>query len=441
MLDIKYIRENPDKVKQNILNRNKDPKKLDVDELLLIDARKLKLTQEVEVMRETRNKFAEELKDEKLRTPEKIEEGKKIKESVGVAEKELEELEKRWLAILDKMPNIASDDVPVGKDENENLPVRKWGELRKFEFTPKDHLEIGVNLGVIDVETAGKVTGSRFTYLKGDAVLLQNALYQFSLSVLTNEKILKTIADNVQKGYSPKPFIPVLPPLLIASGPYRRMARLNDETEIERYALPRDDQYLIGSAEHTLGPMHMDQILDEQDLPLRYFALTPAFRREAGSYGKDVKGILRQHQFDKLEMESFTNPEDGLNEQNFIIGVQEYLMQKLKLPYQVVAICTGDIGDPDFRQVDIETWMPGQNKYRETHTSDYMTDYQSRRLQTKMKKNGQNYYVHMNDATALAMGRILIAIFENYQNEDGSVTIPEVLREYMGKDLISLKNS
>lgn len=216
------------------------------------------------------------------------------------------------------------------------------------------------------------------------------------------------------------------------------MARLSPETEIERYKIESDNQYLIGSAEHTLGPMHMNETLNEKDLPLRYFAYTPAFRREAGSYGKDTKGILRQHQFDKIEMESFTTPENGLKEQDFIIEIQENLMQSLEIPYQVVSICTGDMGGPDFRQVDIESWMPGQNKYRETHTSDYMTDYQSRRLNTKVKIGNKIEFVHMNDATAFAMGRTIIAILENYQNEDGSVNIPKVLQKWMGKEKISV---
>ncbi|MEK7127365.1 MAG: serine--tRNA ligase [Patescibacteria group bacterium] len=438
MLDIKYIRENAEKVKQNVLNRRVDPKKADVDELLLIDTRKTKLQREIEDMRALRNKFSESLKNEKDRTPEKIAEGKKIKESIELAEKEFSAVETRWQELMYAMPNISADDVPTGKDDTENLPIKKWGEPKKFDFQVRDHVDLGESLGIIDIETAGKVTGSRFNYLKGDAVLLQNALYQFAISVLTNEKILKEIADEVENGYNPKTFIPVAPPLLINPETYTRIGRLSPETEIERYALPRDNQYLIGSAEHTLAPMHMDQTLRENDLPLRYFAFTPAFRREAGSYGKDVRGILRQHQFDKVEMESFTTPENGLKEQKFIVGIQEYIMQALKLPYQVVLICTGDIGTPDYRQIDIETWVPAQNKYRETHSSDYVSDYQARRLQTRVKLNdGKTVIVHMNDATVLAMGRILITILENYQNPDGSVTVPEVLREYVGKDKIS----
>jgi len=218
---------------------------------------------------------------------------------------------------------------------------------------------------------------------------------------------------------------------------YVRMARLDPSQKEERYYLPKDDIYLIGSAEHTLGPLHIDEIVPEDKFPIRYLGFSTAFRREAGTYGKDTRGILRVHQFDKAEMESFTLPENSTKEQNFIVAIQEYLMQGLEIPYQVVMICTGDMGGPNYRQVDIETWLPGQNKYRETHTSDLMTDYQARRLKTKVKrKNGELELAHMNDATAFAIGRTIIAILENYQQEDGSVVIPRVLREYVGKDKI-----
>jgi seryl-tRNA synthetase len=218
---------------------------------------------------------------------------------------------------------------------------------------------------------------------------------------------------------------------------FKRMARLDPGQEEERYYLPKDDLYLIGSAEHTLGPLHMDETLKEEELPVRYIGFSPAFRRESGSYGKDVKGILRVHQFDKLEMESFTTPENSRKEQDFIVSVQEYLVQSLEIPYQVVSVCTGDMGGPDARQIDIECWMPGQGRYRETHTSDLMTDYQSRRLATKVKrKNGKTELVHMNDATAFAIGRILIAIIENNQTAEGKIRIPKVLQKYIGKEEI-----
>ncbi|HET7098685.1 MAG TPA: serine--tRNA ligase [Patescibacteria group bacterium] len=428
MLNIDYIRENSDKVKKSTTAKNVDGSL--VDRLLEIDKKRRELLQDVEGFRAKRNKL----------TKDDIEEGKKLKEELKEKEESLRQIEDDFKSLLWKIPNIVSEDTPIGKDESENKVIRSWGKPKEFDFTPKNHLELGRDLGIIDTETAGKVTGARFNYLKGDAVLLQNAFYQFALSVLTDEKVLKKIADKVENGYSAKTFTPIIPPLFINPEVYTKMARLSPETEIERYAVPRDNQYLIGSAEHTLGPMHMDQTLMENNLPLRYFALTPAFRREAGSYGKDTKGILRQHQFDKLEMESFTTSENGIKEQNFFVAIDEYMMQSLEIPYQIVAICTGDMGGPDYRQMDIESWMPGENKYRETHTSDYMTDYQSRRLGTKVKIGDKTEYVHMNDATAFAMGRMIIAILENFQNKDGSINIPEVLQKWMGKEKIEKIN-
>ena len=219
---------------------------------------------------------------------------------------------------------------------------------------------------------------------------------------------------------------------MIKPEPYVRMARLSLVDKDERYYLPQDDLYLIGSAEHTLGSMYMDEALPADQLPIRYIGYSTSFRREAGSYGKDMKGILRLHQFDKLEMESFTLPEDSEQEQNFIVAIQEYLIQSLDIPYQVVQICTGDMGKPDSRQIDMECWMPGQNKYRETHSSDLMTDYQTRRLGTKIRKiDGTSVYAHTNDATAFAIGRILIAIMENYQTKQGTIRVPKVLQKWL----------
>lgn len=411
MLDIKFIRENAEFVKKVVAQKQYKPSI--VDNVLSLDEEKRELIGKVEELRSLKNKYASE---------KNVEKGKETKVKLQKLEPRLSKIESEFLNALYMIPNIVSDDTPVGKDETENVVIRKWGTPRKFDFEVKDHLEIGTRLKIIDTETASKVAGARFNYLKGDAVLLQNALHQFAMEVLLD-----------------KGFTPVVPPLFINPDVYVRMARLSPETEIERYRMDRDNQYLIGSAEHTLGPIHIDQTLNEKDLPLRYFAFTPAFRREAGSYGKDTKGILRQHQFDKLEMESFSKPEDGLKEQDLFISIQEELMQALEIPYQVVSICTGDMGGPDFRQMDIESWMPGQNKYRETHTSDYMADYQSRRLNTKVRIGDKTEYVHMNDATAFAIGRTIIAILENYQNEDGSVTIPTVLQKWMGKEKIVLR--
>ncbi|HEA84447.1 MAG TPA: serine--tRNA ligase, partial [Candidatus Wildermuthbacteria bacterium] len=295
------------------------------------------------------------------------------------------------------------------------------------------NMEIGEELDIIDTKKASEVSGARFAYLKGGAALLEFALIHYAFEVLTSERIIKKIANSVKKGYSSTPFIPVVPPVMIRPEVFSKMARLSEDDKDERYYLKQDDLYLVGSAEHTLGPLHMKETLDEKELPKRYVGFSTSFRREAGSYGKDTKGILRVHQFDKLEIESFTTGENSLLEQEFIVALQEYLMQSLKLPYQVVLIATGDMSKPDARQIDIETWMPGQNMYRETHTADLMTDYQARRLNIRVRfKDGTKQFVHMNDATIFAIGRMLIAILENYQKKDGSVKIPVVLQKYLG---------
>jgi len=329
------------------------------------------------------------------------------------------------------VPNIPSADTPVGNDEEDNQVIRQWGEKPQFSFEPKAHWDLGKDLGIIDSERAAEVSGSRFTYIKGDLARLQFALVQFALDTVTNEETLKVIADEAELEVSTKPFIPVVPPVMVKPAVLNRMARL--EPREDRYYIEQDDVFLAGSAEHTLGPIHMDEIIDADQLPLRYLGYATSFRREAGSYGKDTKGILRQHQFDKMEMESFTTPEDSLREQNFFVAIQEYMMRKLNVPYQVVQICTGDMGLPDYRQIDIESWMPGQDTYRETHTSDLMTSYQPRRLNTRYKAaDGKPEFVHMNDATLFAIGRTLIAIMENYQQADGSIAVPDVLKPYMG---------
>jgi len=418
MIDIKFIRENPKLVKEKSRQKGYD---VDVEKLLKVDEERRKLIEEVDQIRSSRKKAADE-RDEKK--------GQEIKLQLKSKEDKLKKLQEEYYVLIREIPNMPTDDVPVGKDESENKPIRKWGNPKKFDFKVKDHHDLGESLSIIDTETASKVSGSRFGYTKGELVLLEFALLQFALDLLTRETELKKIA----KDNNPKPFIPVIPPVMIKPQVYDQMARL--EPREERYYIEKDDLYLIGSAEHTLGPMHMEQTLNEKDFPIRYVGYSTAFRRESGTYGKDTRGIFRVHQFNKLEIESFTLPEDSKKEQDFIVSIQEHLMQSLEIPYQVVMICTGDMGGPDARQLDIEAWFPAQNKYRETHTSDLITDYQARRLNTKVRrKDGKTEFVHMNDATVFA-GRALLAILENYQQKDGSVEIPKVLQKYVGKTSI-----
>ena len=422
MLDIKLIRENSDIVKKGIVKKNANPKL--VDDFLVIDQKWREFVKKIDDAR---------AKQKDLSEKRKIEEAKGVKTQIQIWEEELKTIETDRTDLLYIIPNLPADDVPVGKDESENVVLRKRGNLSKFNFAPQDHLQIGEFLNIIDVKKAGEIAGSRFYYLKGAAALLEYALVNWVFSRLSNPKFTQKIAKKISPKFPGTPFIPVVPPVMIKPEVYIKMARLDPGQEVEKFFISRDNLYLVGSAEHTLGPLHMDEIIDEAKFPIRYLGFSTAFRREAGSYGKDVRGILRAHQFDKLEMETFSLPGLSMQEQNFIVAIQEALMRELKMPYRVVEICTGDMGGPDVRQIDIETWMPGQNKYRETHTSDFMADYQSRRLNTKVRfKDGKIEFVHMNDATAFAIGRIIIAILENYQRKDGSVKIPEVLQKYMG---------
>ncbi|HPV70582.1 MAG TPA: serine--tRNA ligase [Candidatus Magasanikbacteria bacterium] len=427
MLDIKFIRENVELVKKNNSYKRAE---VDVDQLLKMDEGRRQLQVELEGLRNERNKISKTKPNEV-----EIAEMRKMGEKIKDLENKFKELEQGITELLYKIPNVVHSSTPVGPDESGNKVLRQVGEIPQFNFKPKEHWEIGKNRGLIDNEKAADVSGTRFTYLKGKLALLQFALINHALSILTNEESLKKIIKENNLNISSTPFIPVIPPVMIKPEVFQKMARIDPKEE--RYYIPSDDVYLIGSAEHTLGPLHMNETLDEKSLPLRYVGISLAFRREAGSYGKDTKGILRVHQFDKMEMESFSLPENSVEEQNFFVAIQEELMKTLKLPYQIVQICTGDMGGPDARQIDLETWMPGQNKYRETHTSDLMTDYQSRRLKTKFKtKDGDSAFVHMNDATAYAIGRTLIAIIENYQQEDETIVVPEVLRQYTGFDKI-----
>jgi len=434
MLDIKFIRENPEAVQKGAAAKNVV---VDVKKLLKLDAAKRELQAQAEKTRALQKEMSAAVPKAKPDEKKKLlVDSSKLKEDFLALDQRLKKLEEELKTELMRIPNIAFPEVKVGKDESQNEVLRISGSPTKFSFKPKEHWQLGEELGAIDNERAAKVSGSRFTYIKGRLALLQFAIIQFAMRNLTDEKILASIAKEAKLDVSTKPFVPVIPPVMIKPEAFERMARI--EPKEERYHIPSDDLYLVGSAEHTLGSMHMDEVLEEIDLPIRYVGYSTSFRREAGSYGKDMRGIIRLHQFDKIEIESFTAPENSTKEQDFIVAIQTYLMRELKIPYRVVGICTGDMGGPDARQIDIEAWMPGQNKYRETHTSDLNTDYQSRRLNTRLRrKDGKHELVHMNDATVFAIGRIMVAIMENYQQADGSIKIPEVLIPYCGFDRIT----
>lgn len=431
MLDIAYIREN-----REVVQKACEVKGIvaDVSELLRIDEQRRDLLTEVEQLRSQRNQLAAQAKNAKP-SAENIAAGKELKGKIQAMEADLDGIEKKWRALLKQIPNIPHEDVPIGTSEEENVVAKEWGEKPQFDFEPKNHWEIGEARGWIDKERAARVAGARFAYLKGDLVKLQFALMQYGIDQVSDEKVLAAIAKQNKLNVSTKPFVPVLPPLLIRTDVYEATGRLKPEEET--YRLQDDDLWLNASAEHSLAPLHMDETLEESDLPLRYVAYATSFRREAGSYGKDTEGIVRMHQFDKLEMESFSSPETSFNEHLFMIAIQEYAMQQLELPYRLINKCTADIGKPNARGWDIDAWLPGLGAYRETHSADYITDYQTRELHTRVRyRDGRTELAHTNDATLFPQ-RPLLAIIENYQQADGSVRVPTVLQPYLKKEILT----
>ncbi len=429
MLDLKFIRENAQQVQTNAENKGYS---VSISELISRDDERRKVMKVVDDLRERRNQNAGKMKGGGRPDQALIDEGRQIKEELAQHEQTLSTLEVEVLALQKAVPNMALEDVPFGKTEDENVVSKVVGEPTQFAFTPRNHYQIAEQRDWIDKERAAKVAGSRFAYLKGGLVQLQFAIVQFVLDALSDEEKVKEIATGAGlEDVSFKPFTPVLPPFMIRTDLYDAMDRL--EPRDDRYKLEGDDLWLQGSAEHVMGSMHANEIIDEAELPIRYVGYATSFRREAGTYGKDMEGILRMHQFDKLELESFTTGESGLNEHHLFVAIQEYLLNALQIPYQVIQKCTADIGKPNARGIDMEAWLPGQDKYRETHTADYMTDYQTRRLQTRVRRaDGTLELAHTNDATAFALGRIMIAIIENGQQEDGTITVPEALRSYLG---------
>lgn len=407
MIDIKHIRENPEKVKKGVEAKQLDSKL--VDKVLELDEKRRSLLSEIEILRAEKNKAAKEQDREK---------GGEIKAKLQKIEPELKKTEKSFKEVAYQIPNPPADDVKVGKDESGNEVVRKWGE--KKESSTKDYLELSENLDIIDIKRAAKVSGSRFGYLKGDAALLELALVQFAMEFLVKEG-----------------FTPIIPPSFIKKESMRGMGYLEHGGEEDMYVFEKDDLVLVGTSEQSIGPMHMDEVLEEKDLPKRYVSFSPCFRREAGSYGKDTKGILRVHQFDKVEMFSFTKPENSEKEHEYLLSLEEKLFQALGIPYQVVKMCSGDLGAPAAKKYDLEAWMPGQGKYREVTSTSNTTDFQARRLNIKYQDKGETRFVHTLNGTAFAIGRTIIAIIENYQQKDGSILIPEVLQKWVGKEKIT----
>ena len=419
MLDIKFIRENPEKVKEGC---QKKQVKVDIDRLLEVDKKRRETLQALEDMRAQKNKASKnipKIKDEKEKKK-IILEMRELDKNSDRLDLTLKELDEEFNNLMFEVPNLPLDYAPVGKNEKESVVLKEVGERPKFDFQPKSYLEIAENLDLIDIKRAAKVSGTRFGYLKREAALIEFALINFAFDTLIKEG-----------------FIPVIPPVMIKPEMALAMGYLEQTDDQEAYFLPKDNLYLVGTAEQSLGPMHAGEIFEEDSLPRRYLGFSTCFRREAGSYGKDTRGMFRVHQFDKVEMFSFSKPEDSVKEHNFFLSLEEKLMSSLKLPYRVVNICTADLGRPAAAKYDIEAWLPSENRYRETHSTSNCTDFQARRLNIRYKeKSGKTNLVHTINGTAFSM-RPLIAILEIYQRRDGGVDVPKILQKYTGFTKIS----
>ena len=427
MIDLKILRQNPGLVARTIANK---AVRVDLDRAIALDAERSEMKKRSDDLRAERNRLSDSMGKGKP-DPELIVKSKALKEELQALETDFEAVDAEFLELYKKIPNIPTDDTPIGLSEDENVVVRTWGEPTKFAFEPRNHYQIAEARGWIDKERATKVAGARFAYLKGDLVKLQLALVSWVMDRLSDTEFIAGIIGKEGFSVSSRPFTPVLPPYMIRTAPYDAMDRL--EPREDRYKIEGEDLWLQGSAEHVLGSMHSDEIFEEAEMPVRYVGYATSFRKEAGTYGKDMEGIIRMHQFDKLEMESFSTKETSHEEHLLFSAIQERFMQLLGIPYRKLQKCTFDIGKPNAKGSDIEAWLPGQGKYRETHTADYMTDYQSRRLQTRVRRSdGDVELVHTNDATAFACGRALVAIIENFQNADMTVRVPEALRPYLG---------
>jgi serine--tRNA ligase len=417
MLEMRYIRENAEKVREYLKNRKSD---FDLDGLLKLDEERRNILQKVELLKKERNesstligKYKKEGKD----TAELMDRMQRVSGEIKELDKELAEIDEKQVKFTYTIPNKLHDTTPVGESEDDNVEIRKWGEPRKFDFTPKSHDELGVNLGILDFERGSKLAGSRFTVYKRQAARLERALINFMLDTHTSEHGFEEILT------------PQMAKQEIMTGT-GQLPKFEDDM----YKIEGEELFLIPTAEVTLTNLHNGEILDEEELPKYYCGFTACYRKEAGSGGKDLKGIIRQHQFNKVEMVKIVHPDTSYDELEKMVSNAEKILQKLELPYRVIALCSGDIGFSAAKTYDIEVWVPSQDKYREISSCSNTEDFQARRAMIKYraKENGKSYFVHTLNGSGLAVGRTLLAIMENYQQEDGSIKVPEVLVPYMG---------
>jgi seryl-tRNA synthetase len=411
MLDINFIRENPELVKKGVKNKGYDPNL--VDRVLKVDETRRQLIGEIEKLRAEKNLACRQAG--KL-TKDDVAQGRKIKETLRRLDPDLQAIEEQLKNLLSEIPNLPSEKTPQGKGEKENQVVRQWGKPVQFSFKPKDHLELGKNLGILDFEAGAKVAGADFYFWFNEGALLELALIKFAFDLLIKEG-----------------FKPVITPDLAKSRYYLGTGYLPKGKEAQTYEIKDQDLGLIATAEVTLAGVHADEIIEEKNLPIKYVGYSHCFRQESGSYGKYSRGLYRVHQFTKAEMFIYCQPEESDKWHEYILKMEEKIYQNLGLPYQVVEMCTGDLGAMAARKFDINVWMPSRGEYGEVTSTSNCTDYQARNLNIKLRrKNGQTEYVHLINGTAIATSRTPLAILENYQQKDGAVIIPKVLQKYCG---------
>lgn len=416
MLDPKYIREHLDEVREKLALRGQT---IDLDQFILMDAERRKTIQEWERLRGLQKKVSDEVSQKKRSGQDAsglIEEMKRVSQDLKTLDGVIEEKEKILEDFLLTIPNLPHSSVPAGRDSSDNVEIKRWGEIPKFDFEPKPHWDLGEELGILDFKAGAKITGARFTLYWDLGAKLERALINFMLDLHTR-----------QHGYRE-----VLPPFMVNRTSMTGTGQL-PKFEEELFKVEGTDYFLIPTAEVPVTNIHQDEVLEEKVLPLYYTAYTPCFRKEAGSYGKDTRGLIRQHQFNKVELVKFAKPESSYDELEKLLSDAEEVLKRLKLPYRVVNLCAGDLGFSASKTYDIEVWLPGQNTFKEISSCSNFEDFQARRAKIRYRISGKSKteYVHTLNGSGLAVGRTLVAILENYQQADGSVVIPEVLRHYL----------
>ncbi|MFH1897446.1 MAG: serine--tRNA ligase [Candidatus Desantisbacteria bacterium] len=425
MLDIKLIRENPEIIRQRLQSRGKGVEDL-LDKLLKADGERRKILVEADQLKCLRNAASEEIgrrKKHGVSADDLLEEMKKTSERIKGMDEELRKIEDTVKTAILLIPNLPHESVPMGKDEQDNVEIKKWGNPREMAFEPKPHWDVGEALGILDFERAAKITGARFCLYKGAGARLERALINFMLDLHTKKH-----------GYQE-----ILPPFMVNSASMTGTGQL-PKFEEDLFKCSGTDYYLIPTAEVPVTNIHRDEILDGKDLPIYYTAYTPCFRAEAGSYGKDTRGLIRQHQFNKVELVKFVKPEDSYDELERLLGNAEEILQQLEIPYRVIVLCKGDTGFSAAKTYDIEVWLPGLGCYKEISSCSNFEDFQARRANIRFRETAEAKpaFVHTLNGSGLAVGRTLVAVLENYQQADGSVAVPRVLQNYMdGLEFIS----